>query len=243
MMKRLSLLLALAVAPPLALSDELGPRWYRYLNDKNQPTVTDTITPEHLSRGYDELNESMRVIRHIPPQRALTAEEQAAIKSRKAAEKQRERDDKQIQRLYSRPQDAELARNRQVDALQVRIDYASGQITRLRQSRTGEAQKAAVFERTGKPVPADVKEGIARYDKQLQAAQAEVDTRKAEQAKLMNDFEPVIKRLEELTGQKASGVLPASMAKSAAAPAAAPGTAPAKPAVPAAPVKPAPAKP
>lgn len=249
-LKRLSLLLTLAVATPLALAAEQIPRWYRYLNDKNQPTVTDSITAEHVARGYDELTEGMRLIRHVPPQRAMTAEEHAAAKAKKAEDEKRVRDDKQIQRLYSRPQDAELARNRQVDALQVRIDFAESQITRLRQSRAGETQKAAAFERKGKPVPKDLKDSIGRYDKQLQAAQTEVDTRKTEQAKVMADFEPVIKRLEELTGQKASGVQPASLTKAAAkatsaspATPATPGAGPATPATPAAPAKPAAAKP
>lgn len=215
MQKHLFLLLAtLAFGVPLAYaSGKAEARWFRYYNDKNQPTVTDMVTPEHVARGYEELTGSMQVIRRVPPQRALTAEEQAAARAKREADKQREKEDKQLLRLYSRAQDAEFARNRQIDALQVRIDFANNQLTRLRQNRANEAQKAAVFERKGKPVPADIKASIEQYDKQIQTAQTEMETRKAEQEKVRADFAPVIQRLQELTGGA-----PAEAAKSAAAP-------------------------
>ena len=74
----------------------------------------------------------------------------------------------------------------------------------LRQRRAAEAQRAAAFERTGKPVPADLKTSIANYDKQIQSAQSEITQRKAEQEKVRSDFEPVIQRLVTLTGKPAS---------------------------------------
>lgn len=231
MLKRLSLAaVALTLALPLsalAADDASQARWFRYYNEKNQPTVTDVVTPEHVSRGYDELTASMQVIRHIPPQRAMTAEEQAAARAKREAEKAREKDDKQLLRLYSRPQDAELARNRKIDALQVRIDFSSGQIQRLRQSRAGEAQKATLFERKGRPVPADLKASIEQYDKQIQAAQAEIQARKAEQEQVRTEFAGVIQRLVELTGKPATPTAPAAGATAPAAPAKPAATAPA----------------
>lgn len=222
MLKRLSLALVLLnLALPLAhaAEEKSQARWFRYYNEKNQPSVTDMVTPEHVTRGYDELTESMQLIRRVPAQRALSAEELAASRAKRDAEKLREKEDKQLLRLYSRPQDAELARNRQIDALQVRIDFANGQVTRLRQSRATEAQKAAVFERKGKPVPADLKASIDQYDKQIQTAQTEMQTRKAEQDKVRADFTPVIQRLQELTGKPASAPAATATPAAAAAPA------------------------
>lgn len=188
-----------------------GARWYRYYDDKRQPTVTDNLSQEHIDRGYDALSSSMQVIKHVPPQRALTAQEQAAIKAKREAELQQAKDDKQLLRLYSSPADAEHARDRQLDAIQLRIDFSNNSLSGLRQRRAGEAQKAAVFERTGKPVPTDLKKSIASYDKQIQAAQTEISQRKAEQDKLNADFAPVIQRLQTLTGKPASSTPPASV--------------------------------
>lgn len=235
MLKTVSLFLALLFAAPLATVATAAedksqmPRWFRYYDDRGQPNVTDAVTPEHVTRGYEELTAKMNLIRRVPPQKPLTAAEQAEARAKREQEIKQAKDDKQLRRLYSSPQDAEKARNRQLDALQLRIDFSSNSLTNLRQRRAEEAQRAAVFERTGKPVPADLKESIATYDRQIQNAQKEVEARKAEQEKVRADYAPIIQRLQELTGKPATA--PATTA-----------TAPAKPAAPAAAPK-TPAKP
>ena len=209
-MKQLfSLLLTFAIGTSIAQAADA--RWYRYYDDKHQPNVTDNVTPEHITRGYDELNASMRPIKHVPAQRSLTAQELAAAKAKRNADAQHERDDKKIQRLYSSSADAEHARDRQLDAIQLRVDFSTNALTNLRQRRAEEAQKAAVFERTGKPVPKDTKDGIAKYDKQIQSAQMEINARKAEQDKIRTEFTLVIERLKELAAMRATnGTAPAS---------------------------------
>lgn len=214
MLKPLSLFLGLVLASSLAHAAG-EPRWFRYYDDKRQPVVSDTVTPEHVARGYDELTEKMQPIRHVAAQRPLTPEERAANRAKQEAEQQRKRDDKQMMRLYSAPADAERSRNRQIDALQVRIDFSNNMLTTLRQRRAAEAKRAAGFERTGKPVPAELKQNIAGHDKQIQAAQAEIATHKAEQEKVNVEFAPIIQRLVELTGKPASPVAPAAPAPAA----------------------------
>jgi hypothetical protein len=222
MLKRFSVLLALPLlAGTLSIAhaeDISNARWFRYYDDKHQPTVTDSITPEHVARGYDALTANMQLIKHVNPQRALSPEELAAVRAKRDADAQRAKDDKQLLRLYSGPLDAEHARDRQLDAIQLRIDFSNNALASMRQRRAAEAQRAAVFERTGKPVPADLKQSIASYDQQITAAQNEIAQRKADQEKVRAEFAPVVARLQELTGK------PASSAPAQAAPA--------KPAVP-----------
>lgn len=206
------LLLAGALIHPAHAENEDRARWYRYYNDKNQPTITDRITEEHISRGYDALDQGMQLLRKVPPQRALTPEEIAAAKVARAAEARRKEDDKHLLRLYSRPRDAEQNRDRQIDAIQLRIDFTTGALTRLRDTRAKAAQQAAVLERTGRPVPAPLVEEIGKYDKQIQQLQGEIQARKAEQEKLRQEFAPIIQRLNELTGA-ATGTPPAIPAR------------------------------
>lgn len=202
-------------------------RWYRFYNEKNQPTVTDRITEEHTSRGYEALDKNMQLLRKVPPQRKLTQAEVDAAKAKRTADAKRVEDDKQLLRLYSKPADAENNRNRQIDAIQLRIDFTTSSYNRLRDSRAREAQKAAVLERTGKPVPKPLRDNIANFDKQILQMQTEIQARKTEQEKIRSDFAPIIQRLSELTG------LPATPAAAVAAKPASPATTPA----PAAPVK------
>lgn len=238
MLKTFSLLTVLMLGTPLAQAapaPESNARWFRYIDDRGQPNVTDMVTPQHVERGYDELTAGMRVIRHVPGQKTLTAEEVAAVKAKHEQQQLQEKEDRRIRRLYSSPQDAEKARNRRLDALQLRIDFSANSMASLRQRRAEEARKAATFQRTGKPVPADMKEGIAAYDRQIQSAQKEIDARKAEQERVRAEYAPIIRRLSELTGKPVSAA--------AATPAAAPAPVTAASVTPAAPVAKTPTKP
>ncbi|HCT41147.1 MAG TPA: hypothetical protein DF427_08285 [Moraxellaceae bacterium] len=207
-MHRLTVLILLlgSLAGQTMAEDADKARWYRFYNDKNQPTITDRITEEHIARGYDALDQSMQVLRHVPAQRALTAEENIAAKAQRAAASKRADDDKQLLRLYSKPADAEHTRDRQTDAIQLRIDFSSSSLNRLRETRAKEAQRAAALERTGKPVPKPLADSISNYDKQIQQLQTEIQTRKAEQEKVRQEFAPIIQRLNELTTPPASNM-------------------------------------
>lgn len=202
------LLLVASLAVQAKTDDADKARWYRYYNDKNQPTVTDRITEEHISRGYDALDKNMQLVRHVPGQKALTPEEAAAAKAKRAADAKRVDDDKQLLRLYNKPADAENSRDRQLDAIQLRIDFSTSSLNRLRETRAASAQHAAVLERTGKPVPKPLRETIANNDKQIQQMQAEIRDRKAEQDNIRQEFAPIIQRLSELTGIPASNTTP-----------------------------------
>lgn len=200
------ILLLGAMASQVMADDADKARWYRFYNDKHQPTITDRITEEHIARGYDALDQSMQVLRHVPAQRALTPEEIAEVKAKRAAASKRVDDDKQLLRLYTKPSDAEHTRDRQIDAIQLRIDFSSNSLSRLRETRAKEAQRAAVLERTGRPVPKPLVDSIANYDKQIQQLQIELQARKAEQERIRQEFAPVIQRLSELTGLPADNV-------------------------------------
>ncbi len=195
-----AILLAGALSSP-AWSDNDDPaRWYRYYNEKNQPTITDRITEEHIRRGYDALDKGMQLVRKVPPQRALTPAEAAAAKAARAAAAKRKEDDQQLLRLYSHPHDAEQNRDRQIEAVQVRIDFTNSALSRLKETRAKAAQQAAKLERTGRPVPTPLREEIGKHDQQIQQLQAELKARQAEQQRVREDFAPIIQRLQELTG-------------------------------------------
>lgn len=216
MRKTLPIFLALALLAPQAQAASEA-RWFRYIDSRGQPVVSDTVTPEHVTHGYDELTSRMQVIRKVPAQRPLTEAERAAQKALREAAAAQNRNDKQMLRLYSSPADAERARNRQLEALQVRIDFNANLLATARQRRTAEAQRAATFERQGRPVPAELRMSIAEIDRQISTTQAELDARKGDQVKVREEFEPMIKRLAELTG-KPVGTLPAPAAPSGPAP-------------------------
>lgn len=196
-----ALLLGLSTAT-IATGQEA--RLYRYYDDNHRPTITDSVTYDHITRGYDELTSSLQFLRHIPAQRILNDEEQAAARAKREAAAQRKRDDEQLQRLYATVRDAESARDRQIDALQLLIDYDNNTQAGLRQKRTEEAKKAAGFERAGKPVPKELRSSISNLDRQIQSYVGANNERRAEQNKIRKDFQAVIERLKFLNEKKSA---------------------------------------
>lgn len=174
-------------------------RWYRYYNEQHSPSITDAVTAEHLKYGYDVLDRHMQVIQRVPAapnEKDLEALRQAKLRKEQAA--QQAIVDAKLLQLYATHADAERTRDRQLEALQLKVDFLSASVTRLRQQRAVEAQRAAGIERSGRPIPKDVTDGIKDIDSKIVSTEKEIKEKKAEISKVQAEFAPVIQRLKEL---------------------------------------------
>jgi hypothetical protein len=162
---RCSLLLGLLL-PVVAGAAEL----YRYVDDTGTTVLSrQGVPPEHISKGYDVLNEQGRVVRVIPP--APSAEEMQRI----LADKARASSDAQLLRLYSTPEDVERARQRKLAELDGLIGVARSNLQSARTQQANLQSQAADHERAGRAVPAHLL--------------AQIDNQKAEQERLKDDIE------------------------------------------------------
>ena len=188
---RCSLLLGLLL-PVVAGATEL----YRYVDDKGTTVLSrQGVPPEHISKGYEVLNDQGRVVKVIPP--APSAEEMKHI----LAERARASSDAQLLRLYSTPDDVERARERMLAELDGLIGVARGNLQSVRTQQSNLQSQAADHERAGRAVPAHLL--------------AQIDNQKAEQARLKGDilryqaarkeadssFNADLARLKELLGR------------------------------------------
>jgi hypothetical protein len=218
----------LALAGPAALaagpSKSGGGYLYRYVNDKGVQVIDSSIPPEYARKGYQVITRTGQVIEEVAPASATALEDPAAEKARREREAGMARRDGELRKLYSSPQDAERHRDRQLDALKLKADFARGQISQLASKRTTELEAAARMERRGTAVPAEQRETIERYNRQIADLEAQVAAVEKEQQELRDEFAPIIERLGVIYPDKARPATPAT---------------PATPAVPAAPVAPA----
>lgn len=160
-----SLLLGLLL-PVVAGATEL----YRYVDDKGTTVLSrQGVPPEHISRGYEVLNEQGRVIQVIAP--APSPEEMKRI----LADKARASSDAQLLRLYSTPEDVERARTRKLAELDGLIGVARNNLQSVRTQQANLQSQAADHERAGRTVPAHLL--------------AQIDNQKAEQARLKGDIQ------------------------------------------------------
>lgn len=178
-----------------AFSDANSKRLYRYYNDRGIPTMSDQVSEEHIRRGYDIVDRNMQLIRHFP---AFDETVYNKDKVKRDAAFRQQQEDARILRLYSSAHDAELARNRLSDTLETSIGYNSLQLQRIKRLRANFVGDAALAERKSQTPTAKLKEQITAYDKQITDLQALIDYQRQEQAKVKNDFVPIINRLTEL---------------------------------------------
>ena len=199
------LLLWLALLPVLALAaskqnESVGDVMYRYTKPDGTLAVSATLSQEAIHAGYQVLDLNGRVLRREPP---APPEEQArrreAMEARQRAQRQAERDE-ELERLYAGPEDEVRARERQIEALDLRISYATNTLAQLEEKRDEEVSLAARAERAGRPVPEETRQAIKEYQRRMDRVRREIAGYEQDKQAVREQYAPIIERLEELAG-------------------------------------------
>lgn len=205
MMRRVLLwLLPLLLAPALAAGATAADdgryqtHLYRYKGADGTVAISNRLTTQAIHSGYQVLDTSGRVLKTVAPAPPESRDERRrAAQARQAAAEQARRD-KELLELYGRPQDAERARDRQIEALRLKVSYANNAVRRLEEKRDKEVHAAARAERAGRKVPARTREAIARYNRQIREKQANIKQYQSEMEQVRQQFAPMIERLRQL---------------------------------------------
>ncbi len=181
-----------------AFSSSAEAKLYKWVDDNGVTHYSETMPPQYANRNRVQLNDQGREIKESdkkankaggPP----TPEEQAAIDQR--------RKDKALLDTYSNEGEIDLARNRnlqqsnaRINSINIRLKAAQSNLARLQQESDG-------FTKTGKKIPtylrndlSDGQDKIDRLQDQLNHAQKDTDAIKARY-----DADKV--RYRELTGR------------------------------------------
>ncbi|MGB1408846.1 hypothetical protein [Alloalcanivorax venustensis] len=195
-------LLALPVLTPAApkQNEPAGEVMYRYTKPDGTLAVSATLNEQAIHAGYQVLDHNGRVLRREPP---APPEEQARRRQAIAAEQQAQRQaerDKELERLYAGPEDAVRARERQIEALELRISYATNTLAQLEEKRDQEVSLAARAERAGRPVPEGTRQAIEEYQRRMAHVRQEIAGYEKDKQAVREQYAPIIERLEELAG-------------------------------------------
>ena len=199
------LVLALLALPVLTLAaakqnEPAGEVMYRYTKPDGTLAVSATLNEQAIHAGYQVLDHNGRVLRREPP---APPEEQARRRQAMAAEQQAQRQaerDKELERLYAGPEDAVRARERQIEALELRISYATNTLAQLEEKRDQEVSLAARAERAGRPVPEGTRQAIDEYQRRMAHVRQEIAGYEKDKRAVREQYAPIIERLEELAG-------------------------------------------
>ena len=182
-------------------------RFYRFEDENGNRVIRDTIPPDLVHKGYDVLGADGRVLKTVP--RALTADEIKELEKNQQTDEQRaqqaaiqEAADKKLLTIFSAPKDAERARERKLEALDVLISVNKGNITRLKSEFDLAQQEAAANERASVPVPEHLIEKMDRIDRQIQKLEANIQEKELEKEAVRQQYAKDIDRLIYLMRQQ-----------------------------------------
>lgn len=172
---------------------------YRYMGESGDLVHTRTLPWDGIVAGYEVLDSRGRVVRTI---RALPTEEEKAelekLRAKALAKEEQIKRDRELLRMYATPRDAERALERQLAAIEMNINYSRNAKLQAEIKRDNAIQRAAERERRGQPVPEQLKESIARFQREVDGLDREIAAQEKDKEVVRADYAPIINRLKEI---------------------------------------------
>lgn len=181
----------------------LAVSYYRYENEEGRKVITQTLPPNVVSRGYEVLNERGIVTKVVP--KALSPEELAELAETergKLQQAEQARRDKKLLSIFSSPKDAERARDRKLEAIDVYINVTRGNILKLKSEFNLAQSQAAEKERAGQDVPDFLVEKMDSFTRQIQQAEESIQEKEQEKLVIRDEYQKDIDRLKYLQDER-----------------------------------------
>ena len=189
----------------LAFSLPADAKIFKWVDDKGVTHLGDTIPAEYAGKKRSELNKSGRVVN---TREVLTPEERRAKQAEDAKSKEAQdivRDqkmhDSSLLNTYSNVHEIDLARARNLQQIDARVQVAGKQLVEANYNLAGLIKKTDVYSKAGKPVPEYLKDELNAA--QLSVAKLSKDRAEinAEKAALEARYDADKARYRELTGK------------------------------------------
>ena len=197
------LLIALVVG--LAFSLPASAKMYKWVDDKGTTHYGETIPPEYAGKDRTEINKAGREINKkeilTPEERA--AKEQADAEKRNAAEAalEQKRRDKALVNTYSNSREIDLARNRNLQQVEARINSVNSRIKMATDNLLALQNEADSRTKANHKVPSSLQEDLQEAQVRLTRLQKELEKFKAEKAAVEARYDADKVRYKELTGR------------------------------------------
>ena len=196
----LSLLLFTFSTLPSAFAD-IGTantvRWYRYYNSQAIPTLSSTISEQHLQYGYDSLDKNLRLIHHFPP---FSDQKYAQEQAQREQAINRRIAERHLQETYISSDRATLQRDRELGDLDGQINRSQKQYVSLSASLNESITQAANLERQNKTIPLFLKNQLSTNKDLLNQSQnniAALKIKREQTSKQFNDAIATLKSIEQ----------------------------------------------
>lgn len=189
----------------IAFSFPVAAKMYKWVDDKGTTHYGETIPPEYAHKDRSELDKSGRVIEKkevlTPEERRAGEEADAKKRADDEAALERKRRDKALVNTYSNEKEIDLARNRNLQQVEARINSVNSQLKMAEGNLAGLKKEADGYNAAGKKVPASLQEDLHESQARLSKLQQDMEKAKAEKAALDARYDADKARYKELTGK------------------------------------------
>ncbi|HQQ62779.1 MAG TPA: hypothetical protein PLF22_04315 [Pseudomonadales bacterium] len=186
-------------------------RMVRYINAQGVRVTSQDIPAEFAKKGYEIVNLNGKVLQTIPPE--LTPEEREKAekeKKNKLNEAQQQEADKQMLLRYSNINEVKNAKLRRIGEISSKLKMLESNQSTLKQQLEIEQQKAAGFERSGRPVAPVVLQRIDTISQEIKSTDTQIAARKQEIDAETARFDQEIQRFSYLESLQKTGAAPAA---------------------------------
>lgn len=168
---------------------------YRYTNDSGVQVLDDTVPPRFVSRGYEVLTPTGRVLKVVAPE--LTGK-QLAEKQRREAQQAA---DRKLLKRYNSVADIESARKRKLAIVEQDIAILRSNITNLNRQIESEEVSAARTQRNGGTVAPELLVRIENLRTEVGVVQERLQLREKEAQQIDRDYDRAANRYQEIAGK------------------------------------------
>jgi len=197
--------LLVALVAGIAFSFPVAAKMYKWVDDKGTTHYGETIPPEYADKDRSELDKSGRVIekKEVLTPEERRANEQADIKKRgdEQAELERKRRDKALVNTYSNEQEIDLARNRNLQQIEARINSINSRLKMANDNLLAFQKEAEARAKAGKKIYPSLQEDLKESQARSARLQQDLEKAKAEKATLDARYDADKARYKELTGK------------------------------------------
>lgn len=203
-MNKLKLLTALIVG--LTLSFPAMATLYKWVDDNGTTHYGQTIPPEYADKDHEVLNKSGRVIQTeevMTPERRRAKEKQDAINRQKAeAALEQQRHDRTLLDTYSNVNEIDLARTRNLQQLDARINAINAYIKSANDNLAALQAEADHYNKAKRKIPYSLRQDLQITRERLSQLQQDLQGPEGEKAAMQARFAADRARYIQLTGDK-----------------------------------------
>lgn len=202
-MTKSNLLIALIIGSTFSLP--VAAKMYKWVDDKGTTHYGETIPPEYANKDRSVLNKDGRVIK---TQEVLTPEERRAKEQMDAqkrkddeAASEEKRRDRTLLNTYSNVTEIDLARSRNLQQVDTRINSTNTLIKRADDNLLALQKESDNLAKANRPIPASLQEDLKESQARLAKLQQELKKYMEEKASVEARYDADKVRYKELTGK------------------------------------------